>query len=227
MPWKSVSTARRSRSESDEQPKASTTHSTPLMLASPLSLRLPAFRAEFACAWNGLAALAAKFRGCGSCRASSRRSRASATRSARSGLFHGVHHRLAHGHARAKPGADADCSSALIPGGNRNCLRHLILRELAHVSEHVHADALVEDFLQFLGERKIFDDEAIERQAVIRERGLELLVDFFRERALAGCHIEKGHLATRKSIGHFGNDGVAKLAFEIGDIVDVARTADF
>ena len=37
------------------------TRSIPLICASPLSLRLPAFRAEFAAAWDGLAALTAEF----------------------------------------------------------------------------------------------------------------------------------------------------------------------
>src|SRR5580704_15822577 len=206
MPWKSVSTARRSRSESDEQPKASMTHSTPLMLASPLSLRLPAFGAEFAGARNGLAALTAEFRGCGSRCARRRRSRATAARSTRSGLFHGVHHRLTHRDTRAKSCAYADCSAAFIPSSNWNCLRHLILRELAHVSEDVHADALVENLLQLVGERKIFDDESIESQAIVGERGLELLVDFFGKRALVGGHIEKRNLAARKGVGHFGDD---------------------
>src|SRR5271170_4327927 len=213
MPWKRVSTARRSRSESDEQPKASTTHSTPLIRASPLGLGLPAFRTEFAGARDRLAALAAEFCGGRSRRARSRWSRATAPWGTRSGLLHGVHHRLTHGDARAKSGANANCSPTFIPGGNRNRLRHLILRELAHVSEHVHADALVEDFLQFVGERKIFDDKGVKRQSIVCKRRLELLGDFFGNRALARGHIEKRHLAGGKSIRHFGNDGVAKLAF--------------
>src|SRR5277367_817265 len=157
MPWKSVSTARRSRSESDEQPKASMTHSTPLMLASPLRLGLPAFRTEFAAARDGLAALAAEFRAgrsraAGSRRASCRGSRATAS-IARSGLFHRVHHGLAHRDARAQARAYADRSAAFIPSGDRNGLRHLILRELAHVSEHIHADSLIEHFLKLFRKR--------------------------------------------------------------------------
>src|SRR5580658_3428612 len=133
MPWKSVSTARRSRSESDEQPKASTTHSIPLMLASPLRLGLPAFRTEFARARDGLAALAAEFCGRGSCCSGRRRGCATTDRTGRGGLFHRVHHCLTHGHARSKPGAHSDRSATLIPSGNRNRLRHLVLRELPHV----------------------------------------------------------------------------------------------
>src|SRR5580658_129315 len=165
MPWKSVSTARRSRSESDEQPKASTTHSTPLMLASPLRLRLPAFRTEFAGTRDGLAAFAAEFCGRRGTARGARQRRATAS-IARSGLFNGVHHGLAHGDARAETRADADGSAAFIRGGNGNRLRHLVLRELAHVSEHVHADALIENLLQLLGQRKILDNETVERQAV-------------------------------------------------------------
>src|SRR5580704_3272187 len=199
MPWKSVSTARRSWSESDEQPKASTTHSIPLMCASPLCLRLPAFRTEFAGACYGLAALAAEFcagRGrARSCRARSRRSCTASARTGGGGLFHSVHHGLAHGHARAEPGAQANGSAAFIPGGNGNRLRHLILCEFTHVSEDVHADALVEHFLKLFGEREILDDKSIKRQAVVRERGLELLADFFGKRSLARGHVQKRHLA--------------------------------
>src|SRR5580704_1536207 len=147
MPWKSVSTARRSRSESDEQPKASTTHSIPLICASPLGLRLPAFRTEFARARDGLAALAAEFcarRGrARSCGTSGGRCRASAARTGGCGLLYRVHHRLAHGDARAKAGAYSNRSATFITGSDWNGLRHLILRELAHVAEDVHADALV------------------------------------------------------------------------------------
>src|ERR1700722_1221925 len=231
MPWKSVSTARRSRSESDEQPKASTTHSIPLIRASPLSLGLPAFRAEFTGARNGLAALATEFRaGRGRARSSGARCcrcRATAARTGSGRLFHSVHHRLAHGDARAKPGAYANGPSALIPGSNRDRLGHLILREFAHVPENVHADALVEHFLKLFGKRKILDDESIERQAVVRERGLKLLADFFCNRALAGGHIEKRHLAAGKRVGRFHYDPVKQLGFEISHMVEVARAADF
>src|SRR5690349_14589577 len=154
IPWKSVSIALRSRSDSDEQPKASTTHSIPLMPASPLGLRLPAFRAELARARDGLAALAAEFRGRG-CGTRRRRRRAPSARGRRGGLLHRVHHRLAHGDSRAQPGAHANRSSTLVCRGDRNGLRHLVLRELAHVSEHVHADALVEHFLKFVWKRKV------------------------------------------------------------------------
>ena len=39
-------------------------------------------------------------------------------------------------------------------------------------------------------------------------------------------HVEERHLAGGKRVGHPGDDGVAQLAFEIGDAVDVARAAD-
>src|SRR5579864_885715 len=231
MPWKRVSTARRSRNDSEEQPKASTTHSTPLIGVSPLSLGLPAFRTEFTGARDRFAARAAEFcawrSGARSGSACSRRRRATATRAGRCGLLDSIHHRLSHCDTGAKAGADSNCSSTFVPSSNRNCLRHLVLRELAHVSEHVHADALVEHFLQLFGERKILDDESIERQAVIRERGFELLADFFSNRTLARGHIEKRDLAAGKRVRHFGDNRVAQLAFEISDMVDVARAADF
>src|SRR5579863_5853914 len=172
MPWKSVSTARRSRSESDEQPKASTTHSMPLMPASPLSLRLPAFRAEFAGARDRLAALAAELCCRTGSRAGSGRCRASASWAGGRRLLDSVHHRLAHGDASAEPCANANGTATFVARCDWNRLRHLVLRELAHFAEHVHADALVEHFLQLFRKREIFDNKGIESEAVVGKRRL-------------------------------------------------------
>src|SRR5689334_8272831 len=179
IPWKSVSIALRSRSDSDEQPKASTTHSIPLMPASPLRLRLPAFRAELARARDGLAALAAEFRGRGRGTCGCWRRAASAGRRS-GGLLYRVHHRLAHGDPRAQPGTDADCSATFVGGGNRNSLRHLVLSELSHVAEHVHANALVEHFLKLVWKRKVLHHKSIETQTVLGKCRFEVLIDFIR-----------------------------------------------
>src|SRR5690242_16912922 len=179
IPWNSVSIVLRSRSDSDEQPKASTTHSIPLMPASPLRLRLPAFRAELARARDGLSALAAEFRGRGCCTCGCWR-RATSAGGRRSRLLHRVHHRLAHGDSRAQPGAHPDCSATFVGGGNRNSLRHLVLSELSHVAEHVHANALVEHFLKLIWKRKVLHHEAIETQAVLGKCRFEVLIDFVR-----------------------------------------------
>src|SRR6266446_4656634 len=136
-----------SRSDCDEHPKASTTHSIPLMVAVALHLGLSAFRTEFSAARDGLAAFAAEF-GFGS--GSSGHSGCRSTGRRRSRFLHGVHHGLSHSHACAETRAHSDSASALITRRDGNGLRYLILRELAHVTEHVHADALVEHFLQFL-----------------------------------------------------------------------------
>jgi hypothetical protein len=51
-----------------------------------------------------------------------------------------------------------------------NGVGDLVLREAAHVADHVHADLLVEDFLQFFRQRDVLDDQRIERQAEIGEQ---------------------------------------------------------
>src|SRR6266446_8295440 len=194
-----------SRSDCDEHPKASTTHSIPLMVAVALHLGLSAFRTEFSAARDGLAALAAEFCfGSGSSGHSGCRS----TGRPRSRFLHGVHHGLAHGYACTETRAHTDGTSAFIPGRNGDGLCHLILRELAHVAEHVHADALVEHFLQLVWKRKIFDHKTIQGKSIVRESGLESFADLFGKRALVRGHIEEGHLAGGERIGHSGDDGV-------------------
>ena len=66
---------------------------------------------------------------------------------------------------------------------NGNRLRHLVLRVAAHVADHVHADALIENLLQFVGKRQILDHEAIEREAKIGECRLQLPRRSFSESA--------------------------------------------
>ena len=40
-------------------------------------------------------------------------------------------------------------------------------------------------------------------------------------------HIEEGNIAGGEDVGHAGDDGLAELAFEVGDVVGVARAGDF
>ena len=70
-------------------------------------------------------------------------------------------------------------------GRDGHRLRHLELRVAAHVAHHVHADALVEPFLQLIRQRKIFDHEGIERQTEIGEHRLQRFRDLLR-RARSG-----------------------------------------
>src|SRR5258708_40050517 len=107
--------------------------------AVALHLGLSAFRTEFRAARYGLATFAAKLGfGSGSSRRRGRRS----TSGCRSGFFHGVHHALAHGHARAKTRTNSYRASAFIRGRDGDGLGHVILRKLAHVAAHVRAAAL-------------------------------------------------------------------------------------
>ena len=100
------------------------------------------------------------------------------------------------------------------------------MRVLAHVTEHVHADALVEHFLQFVRKRKVFDHQGVQGESIFREGRFEGLADLFGKRALIRGHIEEGHLAGGKRVGHLRDYGVAQLAFEIRDAIEVARAAD-
>src|SRR5208282_6407812 len=67
----------------------------------------------------------------------------------------------------------------------------------------------------------------IQLEAVVSEAGLKTFGYLVGKRALVGGHIKEGHLAGGERIRHFGDDGVAKLAFEIGNAIDIASTADF
>jgi len=60
-------------------------------------------------------------------------------------LLHSIHHGLPQGHACAENGAHSDRATPSFPAA-MGMPAQLILRELAHVAEHVHADALVEHF---------------------------------------------------------------------------------
>src|SRR5260370_19409002 len=142
--------------------------------AVALHLGLSALRAEFGAARDRFATVAAEFGfGSGSYGCSEGRSR----------FPDGVHHGLAHGHARTEARTHSDRSSAFIRGCDGNGLRHLVLRELAHIAEYGHADALVEHFLQLLWQRKIFDHKAVQGQPIFREGWFEGLADFFCKRA--------------------------------------------
>ena len=61
--------------------------------------------------------------------------------------------------------------------GNR--LSNFVLRVPAHVADHVHADTLIKDLLQFVRQRQIFDHETVERQTELGESRFELIGDFF------------------------------------------------
>ena len=44
---------------------------------------------------------------------------------------------------------------------------------------------------------------------------------------LVGGHVEERHAAVGERVRHAADDGVAKLALEIGDLIQIARAADF
>src|SRR6266700_4662918 len=154
-----------SRSDCDEHPKASTTHSIPLMAGVALHLGFSAFRTEFGAARDGLATFATEF---GFGRGSSGHGRRRSASGRRGRFLDRVHHGLAHGHACAETRAHSYRASAFVRGRDGDSLRHLILRKFAHVAKHVHADALVEHFLQLVRKRKVFDYKAVEGESIFR-----------------------------------------------------------
>ncbi len=102
----------------------------------------------------------------------------------------------------------------------------LVLRVPSHIADHVHADALIEDLLQFFGKGKVLHDEAVKGEAELRERGLHLSRDSLGERDLIRCHIQERDIAACECVGDSAHDGVAQLSLKILDAIDVACAAD-
>ena len=108
-----------------------------------------------------------------------------------------------HDEAGAHTDANAGATAAFVGGRDRHGLSHLELRVLAHVADHVHADALVEDLLELVGQREVFDDEGVEREAEVCKGRLHVLDD-----AIAPISIwlaamsRKGTLLDAKVSGH-------------------------
>src|SRR5579872_2531695 len=156
-------------SASGEQPKASMTHSTPFMgctfesqrryagcwiVVARSRLGLAALGAELCRTRDLFPAFGAKLCCCAACAACCRWRllRWSRLLLSRGSILHRIRHRLADGHACAKARADSDCTAAFVCGGDRNRLSNFVLREFIHVADHVHADALIEDLLQLIGQ---------------------------------------------------------------------------
>src|SRR5579872_858577 len=118
-----------------------------------LLLSAAALRAEFGGARDWLAAIQAEFcfrgwRGrC--CWTTCRCGWACSWRRRLAGL-HGVHHALRHRETCAQSDSNSRCATAFIGGRDGHRLRYLVLRVLAHVADHIHANALIQNFLELV-----------------------------------------------------------------------------
>src|SRR6266481_9426235 len=120
----------------------------PFIPGYSLRLSLTAVRAKLADFRNGFSAIQAElgFRTHGG----ARDGRTAFGRTGRASLLEGIHHGLAHGDSSAEPCADSRRSAALVCGSHWNRLRQLVRGIPAHVPDHIHANALVENLLQFI-----------------------------------------------------------------------------
>ena len=119
-------------------------------------------------------------------------------------LVHGLADDLAE--ADTGPEADTHCRhAAFVPGCIGNTVGDLILRVALHVADHVHADLLVEDLLQLLGQRHVLDDQRIERQAVFGEHRCRLGEHRLAELVLVGRHVNEGHAGFAEQVGQAGD----------------------
>ena len=92
--------------------------------------------------------------------------------------------------------ADSRPAAAFISRRDRHRLRHLELRVLAHVADHVHADPLIQNLLQLVGQRKILDDERSRAPARVRRTPASTKVaDPLAQFLLVRRHVEERHLA--------------------------------
>ena len=85
--------------------------------------------------------------------------------------IHRVHHLLAHRESRAQTEAGTCRAAAFIRSRDGHRLRHLKLRIAAHIADHVHPDALIQQLLQFFRERNTFYYKAIQIQTQIGKHG--------------------------------------------------------
>ena len=87
------------------------------------------------------------------------------------------------------------------------------------VADHVHADALVEDFCSSSGSEMFSTTNWVSSRPSAAKAGLICVDDLVAERGLVGGHVEEGDVAGGEDVGHARDDGVAELVFEIGDVV--------
>src|SRR5215469_5226313 len=132
-----------------------------------LRLGLTTIRTELADLRNRLAAVQAEFALYGGRRSSATRSSSApggptALWPRRGILLERVHHGLSHRQTRTQSGAHPGRAPALVSRGNRDRLRHLVLRVATHVSDHVHPDPLIENLLQLVRQGQVLHHEVVE-----------------------------------------------------------------
>ena len=122
--------------------------------------------------------------------------------------------------------APSPAHTTFVRRGDRDRLCGLVLRVVAQVAGHVHADALVELPLELLGKRETLDDERVERETEVGEHRRDLRGDRRAELDEIPRHVEEGNLRLGERVGDLPDDRVAQMSFEIGDRVRLARAAD-
>src|SRR5205085_4702391 len=91
---------------------------------------------------------------------------------------------------------------------------------------HVHADPLVKQLLQLIGQGEVLHHKRVEGQTQIFKSGLKQFGYFLAKLRLVGSHVEKRNLTLGEGIGQGADDGVTKLAFEFRNLIFVTGTAD-
>ena len=133
-------------------------------------------------------------------------------------------HTSAQAHRIARNAATS--TAALGKLGDR--LRGLVLHKGGHIlTNHAHADFLIEDFLQLFGQRDVLYRHAFELQADFFKLGCELLDQCLGKHQLVGRQIQKGHAAAGNRIADVLQHQAAQLAIYIGHRVSVACAGDF
>src|SRR5262252_4307135 len=127
-------------------------------------------------------------------------------------------HRIRHIGCHCLPDAEAGSqtrpqtgSTALVCRCDRNTLCRVVLREAAHVAEHVHADALIEKLLNFLWQRNVLYLKRLKLEAVSCENTVELCFHSGAELILIGRHIEEWNRGLRDKVGNRRYDRVPEL----------------
>ena len=147
-------------------------------------------------------------------------------RTASHGLPHRPHHRLAHCHARTQASADTR-RAAFVGGGNRNALRGVVLRQLIQVAGDIHADALIQHFLQCFRQRDVLHRELVQLQAVAGKGFRQLGFQLRAQLVLIRRHVDEGDAGLREQITHARHHHAAQLAVEVVHRVAFAAAGDF
>jgi hypothetical protein len=107
-------------------------------------------------------------------------------------------------------------------------LRRLVLHELAHVAaDHAHADLLVEDLLQLLGQADVLHRHRLQLQAELGEfLGRRGRLQLLGELDLVGRQVQEGDAALRHRVADVLQHQAAQLAVQVFHGVAVSRVPE-